>query len=106
MKTHEGRLIVGSVLCVLVLSSCGLVSKGSSYIAKGCRAERRNVEIALSAYKADNGVYPDSLTTLAGIYLKSDPSANWTYEAQSAGVSGISPTGTYKAVSFADCGSR
>ena len=110
MKTRRGRLIVGSLLCGLVLSSFLVLSSCSELILPSvdetqmCRTERKTVETALAAYEAENGVYPDSLTTLTGIYLKSDPSANWTYEAKSAGVSGISPTGKYKQFSFADCG--
>ena len=105
MKICSGRLIVGSLLCGLVLSSCGGIMPDNNALANACHTERMAVETALAAYEADNGVYPDSLTTLAGIYLKSDPSANWTYEAQSDGVSGISPTGKYKEISFADCSS-
>ncbi|KLR62515.1 hypothetical protein IMCC26207_1026 [Actinobacteria bacterium IMCC26207] len=106
MKTPIGRLIVGPLLCGLVLSSCLVLSGCSPSVdkAQACRTERETVETALQAYKADKGVYPDSLTPLAEVWLKSDPSANWTYKAKSAEVSGISPTGKYKQFSFADCG--
>ena len=108
MKIRRGRLIVGSLLCGLVLSSCTELMFPSAGEAQKCSTERKTVETALAAYEADTGAYPDSLTALVPTYLKSgyDPSATFTYEAGSAGVTGISSTGKYKEVSFADCSSR
>jgi len=51
---------------------------------QACATEKKTVETALEAYKADNGTYPASVALLqsgAPQYLKEDASSKWTYVA-------------------------
>ena len=101
-------LVVIAILGVLagvVVFAVGGVTAGAKKNA--CKTERKTVETAMEAYKADTGAYPVSLALLTGgtvSYLKTDPSANFTYIASSGAISGIPLVGgKYNGVLFTDC---
>ncbi|MSX00685.1 MAG: prepilin-type N-terminal cleavage/methylation domain-containing protein [Actinobacteria bacterium] len=101
-------LVVIAILGVLagvVVFAVGGVSANAKKTA--CKTERKTVETAMEAYKADNGAYPVGLVNLqtsTPSYLKTDPSANFTYVASSGVISGIPAVGgKYNGVTLADC---
>ena len=101
-------LVVIAILGVLagvVVFAVGGVTAGAKKNA--CKTERKTVETAMEAYKADNGVYPVGLINLTSgtpSYLKSDPTANFTYVASSGAISGIPLVGgKYNGVLLVDC---
>ncbi|MEI7887818.1 MAG: prepilin-type N-terminal cleavage/methylation domain-containing protein [Actinomycetes bacterium] len=99
-------LVVIAILGVLagvVVFAVGGVTAGAKKNA--CKTERKTVETALEAYKADNAAYPGTLALLTGgavSYLKTDPSANFTY---AAGVITDIPAvgGKYNGVTIGEC---
>ena len=76
-------LVVIAILGVLagvVVFAVGGVTKSANQ--KACKTERKTIETALEAYKADTGAYPASLILLNNgtpQYLKSNPTANFVY---------------------------
>jgi general secretion pathway protein G len=75
-------LVVIAILGVLagvVVFAVGGISNNSQESA--CKTERRIVETAFEAYRADNQVYPDDQADLVPGLLKEAPAAaNWTID--------------------------
>lgn len=100
-------LVVIAILGVLagvVVLAVGGVTAGAKKNA--CKTERKTVETAMEAYKADTGTYPVGLINLTSgtpQYVKTNPGTNFTYVASSGVISGIEATGKYNGVSLADC---
>ncbi len=76
-------LVVIGVLAVLagvVVFAVGGVTDTAQ--EKACDTEEKTIEAALEAARADSAdgaTYPANLAALSPTYLRSDPSANWTY---------------------------
>jgi len=101
-------LVVIAILGVLagvVVFAVGGVTTGAKKNA--CKTERKTIETALEAYKADTGAYPTTLALLSPAsgtkYLKTDPTANFTYV--SPDITAIAAGGKYGSLTTlaADC---
>lgn len=68
--------ILGVLAGVAVFAVGNLTEKSK---ATACVTEKRTVETAIDANKADLGTYPVNLSALKPNYMKDDVSANWTY---------------------------
>jgi general secretion pathway protein G len=73
-------VILGILATVTVFAVRGITDKGQE---NSCDVEKRSIETAFEAYYADNGSDAASISALVGGYLKTDPSARWTYVAAS-----------------------
>lgn len=76
-------VILGILATVTVFAVRGITDKGQ---ANSCKVERRSIETSFEAYFAGNGVDVPSLAGLVPGYLKTNPSARWTFTA------GVPPT--------------
>ncbi len=73
-------VILGILATVTVFAVRGITDKGQ---ANACKVERRAIETAFEAYFADQGTDATAITDLVPGYLKTDPSARWTFTAGS-----------------------
>ena len=70
-------VILGILATVTVFAVRGITDKGQ---ANSCDVEKRSIETAFEAYYADNNsTDAANIAALRPGYLKSDPSARWTY---------------------------
>jgi len=73
-------VILGILATVTVFAVRGITDKGQQ---NSCKVERRAIETAFEAYFADQGADATGLGTGSGGlvpgYLKTDPSARWTF---------------------------
>ena len=83
-------VILGILATVTVFAVRGITDKGQE---NSCDVEKRSIETAFEAYYADNNADAGSVAALTPGYLKSDPSARWTFVAAS-GSNGPTVTGT------------
>ena len=79
-------VILGILATVTVFAVRGITDKGHE---NSCATEKRAIETAFEAYFADNGSDTPSLAALSPTYMRSDPTARWTF---TAGTGGASPT--------------
>ena len=105
--------ILGVLAGVVVFAVGGVTTSAKK---NACKTEAKTIATALEAFKADSatsaypavGASPLGLSALSPAtgtkYLKTDPSANFTYTV--VGVVGVPPltTGAYAGLSLADCG--
>jgi len=91
--------ILGILAGVVVFAVGGVTGTANK---KACSTEAKTIQTAIEAFKADSatGALPASLAALSPLYLKTNPTANFTY---AAGVISA-PAGKYAGVSAADCG--
>jgi len=90
--------ILGVLAGVVVFAVGGVSATAKS---KACATEAKTIYTAIEASKADNGgTVPANLAALTPTYLKTNPTANFTY---TAGVLSA-PAGKYAGVSATDCG--
>jgi prepilin-type N-terminal cleavage/methylation domain-containing protein len=68
--------ILGVLAGVAVFAVGNLTEKSKT---TACTTEKKTVETAIDAAKADLGLYPATLALLTPNYMKSNVSANWTY---------------------------
>ena len=71
-------VILGILATVTVFAVRGITDKGQ---LNSCKVEKRAIETAFEAYYADQG---SDVATLGGLvpgYLKTDPSARWSFAA-------------------------
>ena len=76
-------VILGILATVTVFAVRGITDKGQE---NSCKVERRAIETAFESYFADTGADVPAATGLAALvpgYLKTDPSARWTFAAGS-----------------------
>jgi general secretion pathway protein G len=71
-------VILGILATVTVFAVRGITDKGQQ---NSCKVERRAIETAFEAYFADQGVDVPTIGGLVPGYLKTDPSARWTFTA-------------------------
>jgi prepilin-type N-terminal cleavage/methylation domain-containing protein len=69
-------VILGILATVTVFAVRGITDKGQE---NSCAVEKRAIETALEAFFVDTGSDAGSLAALNGDYLKTDPSARWTF---------------------------
>lgn len=73
-------VILGILATVTVFAVRGITDKGQE---NSCKVERRAIETAFESYFADTGNDAANLAALVPGYLKTDPSARWTFTAGS-----------------------
>lgn len=73
-------VILGILATVTVFAVRGITDKGQE---NSCKVERRAIETAFESFFADTGGDAGSLAALTPGYLKTDPSARWTFTAGS-----------------------
>ncbi len=73
-------VILGILAAVTVFAVRGITDKGQK---NSCDTEKRAIETAFEAYYAATGSDATSFTDLVDDYLKTDPSARWTFAAGS-----------------------
>ncbi len=73
-------VILGILATVTVFAVRGITDKGQ---ANSCAVEKRAIETAFEAYFADTGNDATGLSALVPGYLKTDPSARWSFSAGS-----------------------
>lgn len=71
-------VILGILATVTVFAVRGITDKGQK---NSCLVERRSIETSFEAYFADKGTDVGSLAGLVPGYLKTDPTARWTFTA-------------------------
>jgi general secretion pathway protein G len=69
-------VILGILATVTVFAVRGITDKGQQ---NSCKVERRAIETAFEAYFADQGADVATIGGLVPGYLKTDPSARWTF---------------------------
>jgi general secretion pathway protein G len=73
-------VILGILATVTVFAVRGITDKGQE---NSCKVERRAIETAFESFFADTGADAAGLGDLVPGYLKTDPSARWTFTAGS-----------------------
>jgi type II secretion system protein G len=64
-------VILGILAAVVVFAVGGITDTGD---ASACKTERRTVETAIEAYRAQEGTYPTAMSALTGgAFLRDDP---------------------------------
>ncbi len=73
-------VILGILATVTVFAVRGITDKGQE---NSCAVEKRAIETAFEAFYADTGADATAMIDLVPGYLKTDPSARWTFAAGS-----------------------
>ena len=70
-------VILGILAAVVVFAVGGISDQGD---ASACQADRKTLEVAIEAFRAQEGSYPDDMASLTGgQFLRSDP-AYWALD--------------------------
>ena len=73
-------VILGILATVTVFAVRGITDRGQE---NACATEKRAIETAFEAFYADTGADAANMAALIPGYLKSNPSARWTFTAGS-----------------------
>ena len=88
-KNDKGFTLVELLIVIVIL---GILAAVTVYAVRGitdksqensCATEQRAIETATEAYYADNGADAAAMSDLVPGYLRTDPSARWTWTAGS-----------------------
>jgi general secretion pathway protein G len=69
-------VILGVLAAVVVFSVSGITNNSET---KACAQEKRTLETAIEAYRAENGAYPTNLAALAPGFIRSSTGLLGTY---------------------------
>lgn len=67
-------VILGVLAAVVVFSINGITDNSEE---SACRAQKRTIETAVEAYRAENGSYPTNMAALVPNFLRETPSTKW-----------------------------
>ena len=88
-------VILGILAAVTVFAVRGITNKSQT---NACATEKRAIETATEAYFADKGADAPNMAALVGSYLRTDPSARFSFTAGSpptitgVGACAVTPT--------------